>query len=149
NKGPVKDKVLRIRSEGGGIYIYVALAAAAKMIATARSGTRHIILFADAMDSEEPGNYKELVDKVRKAGITVSVIGLGTPRDKDSDLLRDIAKRGNGRVSFSDKPEELPRLFAQDTFVVARNTFLDEPTAIQLTPALRTLAGRGFAPAPP
>ena len=48
------------------------------MIATATAGTRHIILFSDANDSEEPGDYVNLVDKMVKAGITVSVIGLGT-----------------------------------------------------------------------
>jgi hypothetical protein len=78
----------------------------------------------------------------------VSVIGLGRERDKDAELLKDVARRGKGRVFFTDKPEELPRLFAQDTFVVARNTFIDEPTGIRTTPALATLTERTFrAPA--
>ena len=147
---PVKDKesvkrdIRSIRSEGGGIFIYVALEAAAAMLLKATAGTKHIILFADANDSEEPGQYQDLLDKCKQAGITVSVIGLGTPADKDADLLRDIATRGNGRIFFTDKPEELPRLFAQDTFVVARNTFLDEPTPIESTPGMSLLAGRPF-----
>ena len=77
-----------IESMGGGIYIYVALEAAAQMMLKAKAGTKHIILFADAADSEEPGDYKELVDKCEKAGITVSVIGLGTDRDKDAELAQ-------------------------------------------------------------
>ncbi len=147
---PIKDKesvkrdILSIHSQGGGIFIYVALEAAADMLMKAKAGTRHIILFADANDSEEPGRYEELIDKCKKAGITVSVIGLGTPKDKDADLLRDIAKRGNGRIFFTDKPEELPRLFAQDTFIVARNTFIDERTPIESTAGLPLLAGRPF-----
>jgi Mg-chelatase subunit ChlD len=144
NKGAVKDRILGIRSQGGGIYIYVALEAAAEMLLKAKAGTRHIILFADASDSEEPGRYQDLLARCKEAGITVSVIGLGTPKDKDGDLLRDIAARGNGRIFFTDKPEELPRLFAQDTFVVARNTFLDERTPIASTPGLALLAGRPF-----
>ncbi len=148
--GPVKDKasvkrdILSIRSEGGGIFIYVALEAAADMLQKAKAGTRHILLFADANDSEEPGRYQELIDKCQKAGITVSVIGLGTEKDKDAELLRDIAKRGNGRIFFTDKAEELPRLFAQETFVVARNTFLDERTPIESTAGLPILTGRLF-----
>jgi hypothetical protein len=152
--GPVADKervrgdILRIRSMGGGIYVYVALAEAARMLLPSEKGTKHIILFADAADAEEPGRYKELLEKTEKAGITVSVIGLGTERDKDAELLKDVARRGKGRVFFTDKPEELPRLFAQDTFVVARNTFIDEPTGIRTTPALATLTERTFrAPA--
>jgi Mg-chelatase subunit ChlD len=144
DKEPVKREIRGIRSQGGGIFIYVALEAASAMLLKATAGTKHIILFADANDSEEPGRYTDLLDKCRQAGITVSVIGLGTPKDKDADLLRDIATRGNGRIFFTDKPEELPRLFAQDTFVVARNTFLDEPTPIESTPGLSLLAGQAF-----
>jgi Mg-chelatase subunit ChlD len=144
DNGPTRKKILSIESMGGGIYIYVALEAAAQMITKAKSGTKHIILFADANDSEEPGRYIELMDKIKAAGITVSVIGLGTEKDKDADLLKDIAKRGGGRVFFSDNPAELPRLFAQDTFVVARNTFVDDPTRIKTTPGLAGLTDARF-----
>ncbi|HEY7314752.1 MAG TPA: VWA domain-containing protein [Gemmataceae bacterium] len=150
NLAPVKDKaavkrdILSVRSQGGGIFIYVALEAAVEMLLKATAGTRHIILFADASDSEQPGQYRELLARCKEAGITVSVIGLGTPKDKDAELLRDIAGRGGGRIFFTDKAEELPRLFAQDTFVVARNTFLDERTPIAATPGLDLLAGRPF-----
>ncbi len=138
-KEKVKSDVLRIQSMGGGIFIYVALAKAAEMISKATAGTKHIILFADAADSEEPGDYKTLMDKLQKAGVTVSVIGLGTERDVDAELLKDIAKRGKGRIFFTDKAEELPRLFAQDTFVVARNTFIDTPTPVRHMPGLRSV----------
>jgi Mg-chelatase subunit ChlD len=144
DKEAKKDQILRIQSMGGGIFIFVALEAAARMIQPAKAATRHIILFADAADSEEPGDYATLVAKCREAGITISVIGLGTERDKDAELLKDIAKRGDGRVFFSDKPEDLPLLFAQDTFVVARNTFLDDPVKVEATPALSALTGRPF-----
>jgi hypothetical protein len=130
---------------GGGIYVDVALTAAADMISRAKAGTKHVVLFADAADAEQPGNYKELLEKTRKAGITVSVIGLGKKTDKDAALLEDVAKRGGGRLFITDSPEELPRLFAQDTFVVARNSFLDDSVRVQSTPGLSALAGRSFA----
>jgi Mg-chelatase subunit ChlD len=143
-KEPARGNILKIESMGGGIFIFVALKAAAEMVQPANSGTRHIILFADANDSEEPGDYKTLVQKCRDAGITISVIGLGTEKDQDAELLKDIARRGEGRIFFTDKPEELPRLFAQDTFVVARNTFVDEPVKVAATPALEGMTGRPF-----
>ena len=139
DKSSTRRKILNIKSMGGGIYIDEALMAASKMLIKATAGTRHIILFADANDAEQPGKYKDLLAETDKAGITVSVIGLGTERDKDADLLKDIAKRGKGRIFFSDNPNELPRLFAQDTFVVARNTFIDEPVKIKHAPGLATL----------
>jgi hypothetical protein len=149
NVSEIRDQILRIDSGGGGIFIYEALAASAQMLVDAKAGTRHIILFADAADSEEPGKYQELIAKCQQAGITVSVVGLGKPTDSDADLLRDIAHRGGGRIFFTDNPEELPRLFAQDTFVVARSTFVDEPTTIQFTGGAVSLTGRQFATPPP
>ena len=127
----MRSKILRIDSAGGGIFIYEALEAAARMIAPAKAGTRHIILFADAADSEEPGDYKTLVAKCVKAGITISVVGLGTEKDCDAELLKDIAQRGGGQCMFTNVAQELPRLFAQDTFVIARSAFLDEPVAVR------------------
>ena len=149
NVSEIRDQILRIDSGGGGIFIYEALAASAQMLVDAKAGTRHIILFADAADSEEPGKYQELVAKCQQAGITISVVGLGKPTDSDADLLRDIAHRGGGRIFFTDNPEELPRLFAQDTFVVARSTFVDEPTPIQFTGGAVSLTGRQFGTPPP
>jgi hypothetical protein len=148
--GPVKDRervrgdILGIRSMGGGIYVYVALDAALGMMASAKAATRHIILFADAADAEEPGRYQDLLERCNKDNITVSVIGLGKETDKDGPLLRDIAERGKGRCLFSDSPEELPRLFAQDTFVVARSSFLDEVTPVRATAGLTALTGKPF-----
>ncbi|MBY0231570.1 MAG: VWA domain-containing protein, partial [Gemmataceae bacterium] len=138
-KGKAREDILRIQSMGGGIYIYVALTAASEMLLKATAGTKHIILFADANDSVQELDYKGLLEKTGKAGITVSVIGLGKETDQHAELLKDIAKRGKGRVFFTDQAEELPRLFAQDTFVVARNTFLDAKTPVRHLPSLATI----------
>ena len=144
NQSHVRGKILRIGSQGGGIFVYEALSAAARMLLKAQAGTRHIILFADAADSEQPGRYRELLEECRKANITVSVVGLGTANDVDAELLRDIARHGDGRSFFTKNAEELPRLFAQDTFVVARSTFIDEPTTVRTTGGMVSLAGRGY-----
>ena len=148
DKAGASNRIRRTDAMGGGIFIYVALSTAAKMIAPATAGTKHILLFADAADSEEPGNYKALLEECRKAGITVTVIGLGTPRDQDAELLKDIAKRGGGRIFFTDKATELPRLFAQDTFVVARNTFLDTLTPVRSTGGMTVLTDLALGPLP-
>ncbi|HET9218728.1 MAG TPA: VWA domain-containing protein, partial [Terriglobia bacterium] len=49
------DRVLGIQSGGGGIFVYTALVQAADMVQASDKGTRHVILFADAADAEEPG----------------------------------------------------------------------------------------------
>src|SRR5262245_20530384 len=60
-----RGKILAIDSLGGGIFIYEALVAAARMVSSAKAGTKHIILFADAADSEEPGDYIRLIESCR------------------------------------------------------------------------------------
>lgn len=148
NAAKVRQDILMIGSQGGGIFIFEALSTSANMLLNAKAGTRHIILLADAADSEEPGAYRELLQQCEQAGITVSVIGLGKESDVDAGLLRDIARRGNGQIYFTESAEELPRLFAQDTIVVARSTFLEATTPIQTTGGLVTLTGKQFSGLP-
>ncbi|MGH9802402.1 MAG: VWA domain-containing protein, partial [Blastocatellia bacterium] len=148
NAAKIRRDILMVDSGGGGIFVFEALSTAADMLLKAKAGTRHIILFADASDSEEEGAYRQLLQQCEQAGITVSVIGLGKETDSDAGLLRDIAKRGNGQIYFTESAEELPRLFAQDTIVVARSTFLEAVTPIQTTGGLVTLTGKQFSGLP-
>jgi Mg-chelatase subunit ChlD len=145
----VRQRVLRIESAGGGIFVGAALEAAASELMGATAGTRHVILFADAADAEEPGEYQDLLGRMRQAGMTVSVVGLGTEGDVDAELLRDIARRGGGQVYFTEDPASLPRLFAQDTVTVARSAFVEERTPLRALPGLRLLAGRELGAPPP
>ncbi|MCX6878261.1 MAG: VWA domain-containing protein [Verrucomicrobia bacterium] len=132
-KADMVGRIRRIRSMGGGIFIYKALEAAWQDLQGMEVGTRHIILFADAADSEEPGDYRQLLPQITKAGGTVSVIGMGTRKDKDAALLEEIARLGNGRIQFTDQAAEIPQLFAQETMTVARKSFIEEPIATQAT----------------
>ena len=143
-----RGKILSIGSEGGGIYIYEALVASANMIQGAKAQTKHIILFSDAADAEQSMHYEEIVGKLADAGVTVSVVGLGTEHDCDAAMLKDLAKRGGGECYFSNDPDEIPRIFAQDTFTIARSTFIDQPTAFSFTAGF-SLLGSSVAVAPP
>jgi uncharacterized membrane protein/Mg-chelatase subunit ChlD len=122
----IAQKALTIQSTGGGIFVYTGLVAAGEQLINAPQLTKHIILFSDANDSEEPGEYEALLEKFEKAGITTSVIGLGTDVDKDAELLKDIAKRGKGNIMFTNDAQELPRLFTEDTMAVSRSSFVQK-----------------------
>jgi hypothetical protein len=128
NRDKMSTAVRRIQSMGGGIFVYQGLSHAWDALKKAETGQRHIILFSDAADSEEPGRYEDLLDDVTKNGGTVSVIALGTRADQDARLLEDVAKRGKGRLFFTDKPSELPSIFSQETVAVARSAFIVDPT---------------------
>lgn len=127
NREKMESAVRRIESTGGGIFVYNGLKAAWGQLKNAPAGQRHIILFSDAADSEQPDDYENLVDEIVKNSGTVSVIALGTRRDVDAWLLDDIAKRGKGRIFYTDKAEELPSIFSQETVAVARSAFIAEP----------------------
>ncbi|HWB58033.1 MAG TPA: VWA domain-containing protein [Chthoniobacteraceae bacterium] len=133
NQPAITHDIRRVVSSGGGIYCYTGLTAGMQELSKAAAGTRHIVLFADANDAtQEGGDYKTLVDSLVKQGVTVSVIGLGGPHDSGADLLRLIAKEGQGRIFFNSNPNDLPNVFAQETVAIARSAFLDKP--VQLTP---------------
>jgi hypothetical protein len=118
------------------------------MIQGAKAQTKHIILFSDAADAEQSAHYEEIVAKLREADVTVSVVGLGTEHDCDANMLKDLARRGGGDCYFSDNPDEIPRIFAQDTFTIARSTFIDQPTPFEMT-AGYSLLGAQLNSAPP
>jgi len=132
-KNELKTRVKKIQSSGGGIYVYAGLKAAWDELKKSPAGTRHVILFSDANDSEEPGDYINLIKEMTDNGATISVIGLGTDQDADSALLVDVAKLGNGRMFFSDQPMDIPKIFAQETVTIARSAFIKDPVGAQAT----------------
>ncbi|MBL9079091.1 MAG: VWA domain-containing protein [Planctomycetes bacterium] len=142
---PVTDRaalaaqVRTIESMGGGIYVGAALFAAAQQLAASTQQNRHILLFADAADAEEPGDYRSFVPELVRSGVTVSVIGLGSETDSDAELLREIARLGNGRCQFVLDANDLPRVFAQETIQVARSSMVEQPTTAAALPGLRQL----------
>lgn len=144
NKDSWMKRVRSVKSTGGGIYVYRGLKAAWDELKPANIGTRHIILFSDAADSEQPGNYKDLLREITNEGGTVSVIGLGTPADQDAALLEDIATLGGGRIFFTNRPLDLPRLFAQETVTVARSAFVKDPVTTQATGHWSEISPRPF-----
>jgi hypothetical protein len=126
NPGKIISNVRRIDSQGGGIFVYTALAAAGKELMGAPQLNKHILLFSDAADSEEPGDYKKLIEKYVQAGITISVVGLGTEQDPDAEFLKDIAKRGNGSVYFTQDATQLTQFFTADTITYTRNSYVED-----------------------
>jgi uncharacterized membrane protein len=123
----------KIESGGGGIFVYTGLKAAWEELQKSQAGTRHVILFTDAADSEEPGDYKKLIKDMTDGGCTISVIGLGTKADPDAAFIEDVAKLGNGRIFFSDRPMDIPKIFAQETVTIARSAFLKDPVGTKAT----------------
>jgi len=139
DRAALSAQVRQIESMGGGIYVGAALHAAAEQLLASTQQNRHIVLFADAADAEQPEDYATFLPELARAGVTVSVIGLGSDTDSDAALLQDVARLGNGRCQFVADPADLPRVFAQETIQVARSSMVEEPTAVAVLPGLRLL----------
>ena len=120
-------------------YVEQGLLAGLRELEKTSTPLKHLVLFADAADSEEPGNYATLLAKAADAGVTVSVIGLGSPRDCDADLLKKIAVAGKGDCYFENDAREIPRIFMQDTFLATKMLMETNPTPLAVTAALRPL----------
>jgi hypothetical protein len=134
---PLEDSRRRAKNErcrsphskhGGGIFVYAGLDAAWRA-ERSRTGQRHIVLFADAADAEEPGAYRELIAKMTAQGATVSVIALGTPQDRMPDCSRKSSAGRRTRL-FNADPSQLPGLFTQETVALARSAFFTEPVPV-------------------
>jgi|APLak6261679142_1056127.scaffolds.fasta_scaffold00294_5 uncharacterized membrane protein len=142
------DKVARGFSGGGGIYVGVGLRTAKKQILSSEKETRHVLLFSDAADSEEPDDYERTISELVGKNVTVSVIGMGSRSDPDAKLLEEVARRGNGRMYFAEDVMSLPRIFSQETIAVARSTFVEDKTATKVGPDLSLLGKLPTATAP-
>ncbi len=142
NRDSMRDKVRRVRSEGGGIFVYNGLKAGWAVLKDSPYGTRHLILFADAADAEQPEDYVNLLAEITADGGTVSVIAMGTEADSDAAFLKDVAKRGNGRIFFTDRAEDLPNVFTAETVAVARSAFVKDPVPAVPTGLWTEIAGR-------
>ncbi|MEY2880656.1 MAG: hypothetical protein RLZZ15_3036 [Verrucomicrobiota bacterium] len=146
NRTRITESVRRVVSQGGGIVLHAGLRAARAELEKATTGSRHMILFADANDSRQDlGDYLAAVDELRKIDATVSVIGLGTEYDRDADVLKNVAERGGGRIFFSADAAELPAIFAQETVSIARSAFVKEATGTLGTPGWAEVAARAPA----
>ena len=135
-----RHEVLGIRSMGGGIFVEEGIMAGLRELSRSSAPTKHVILFADAADSEEPGDFRSYLAKAAASGITVSVIGLGRESDCDAGLLKEIAEAGKGTCQFESDANEIPRLFMQDTYLVAKTAMCTNVTPVKATASIRQLS---------
>jgi len=127
NKDRLRRDVLRNRPGGGGIFVKTGIDAAYRELKKSRAQSKHIILFADAQDSEQQnGCFKMAGDYLQSHNITLTSIGLGTPRDPHVPFLRTLAEQhGSGRFYITSNARDLPEIFTKDTYIVSRNAIVE------------------------
>ncbi len=116
----------------GGTNIYPALDLAYQTLLTAPAKIKHVILLTDGQAPRQ--GIDALVRQMKRSGITVSTVGVGS--DVDHNLLESIADRGGGRFYFTDRPETLPRIFVKETKLIAGESVIEQRVHAKRAPGL-------------
>lgn len=149
---------VRSLAAGGGTALFPALDAAYTDLTGVRARIKHVVLLTDGQSQEE--SLDALVRSMRADAITVSAIGLGD--DVNRGLLEALARAGGGRAYFTRDPARVPRLFTEETALVARAPLVERTlrarrvgaadflrdSAIEQAPALGGLVATSARAAP-
>jgi Ca-activated chloride channel family protein len=139
NRAGIEQKIMSITAGGGGIYIYTSLVEAFAALRDVPAKIKHVILFSDAADAEEKsagemadgtmmgGSSLDLASAMLANKVTTSVVALGNEADKDTEFLRQLADRGNGRFYLTSDALTLPQIFSTETMKVAQSSLIEEP----------------------
>ncbi len=116
----------------GGTHIYPALDMAYQQLSSAQAKIKHVLLMTDGQAPR--AGIDALVRQMRRGNITVSAVGVGS--DVDRNLLESIADRGGGRSYFTDRPENLPRIFVRETKLLHGDSVVEKAVQARLAPGL-------------
>ncbi len=122
-------------SPSGGTHIYPALQMAAAELERAHAKVKHVILLSDGQAPR--AGIDALVRQMRRSQITVTAVGIGDEIDRG--LLEAIADRGGGRAWFTDRPENLPRIFLRETKEIAGQSLVERRVRAKLAPGVGRL----------
>ncbi len=78
---------------------------------------KHIIILSDGIADDQ--NLENILAKVQQSDITLSSVGVG--QNANLDFLEQIAEKGGGRSYFAETSNQLPRIFVDETKIVARS----------------------------
>lgn len=107
-----KDYLTRLISgltTAQGTYYVKALQLAYNELIDFEADIKHVIFLSDGNPSDE--GYNKVVETMVKNNITVSTIGLGY----ESDILSNMANKGNGRYYYVADALQLPDIMLRET----------------------------------
>ena len=105
---------------------------------------KHVILLSDG---EAPyDGLVELVQDMRSARITVSVVGV---TGADRNLLSMIADNGDGRLYMTDDIGALPRIFMKETTEAQKSQLVEDAIKVRVAKRVEAIEGVAIEAAPP
>lgn len=141
--GRVQDSIDSLQA-GGGTSIYPGMLEGERMLRSAGTRVRHMILLTDGQSA--PGDFEGLAENMALSGMTVSTVALGGGAAQE--LLKQIARIGRGRYYETMDPNSVPRIFTKETMAVSRSAIKEEPFVPVPVNTLGFLEGIDFDDAP-
>src|SRR5690606_3477577 len=143
----IAERIRAVGPGGGGIFVDLTLETAYAALRKESTQLKHLLVFADGSDAEEHTRAPVLVSRAKAAGITTSVVALGT--GKDVPVLERLAGLGGGRFYLVEDARRLPAVYAQETVLASRSAISE----VRFVPVPRAsgpvLRGIDFGSAPP
>ncbi len=136
---------LRALVPNGETKLLGSLRFSADRLKKSKAALKHIVLFTDGFTPT--GNFAALIEEARQLhaeGITVSVVGTGEGAAED---LQAVAKAGGGRFYAGRNLTEIPRIFVEESQVVARSLINEGRFVPEITASAAPVRELDSAPA--
>lgn len=104
-------------SQGGGTDISTALEEISNGFRDRGPVRRHTVILTDGLTTAS-ANFKELIDRLKKARVSVTTIGVGEKINEK--LLRNIAAWGDGQF-YRANFDQIPKVILKETVRVTRD----------------------------
>ena len=116
NGTAIKNEVAKMQPDGG-TSILPALNEAYEKLSVTNAKIKHIILLTDGQ--AETTGYDSVIKSMNNEGITLSTVAVGS--GADTKLLKSLAEKSNGRYYFTNEFTDLPKIFANETFLAGKD----------------------------
>lgn len=113
DKAQLKDRVRRLRPEGGTSLFDATHAGIETVVATRPKGKRYVVALTDGVD-EDPGSRhgpEEVIALAKTEGVPLYMLGLGRKDEINEEVMRRMANETGGRYERADNQEELYKIF--------------------------------------
>lgn len=134
--GPTGDRtrlvenIDSIKPRGDGLNFYSIVYESYQRLLRDDAPIRHILVLGDSEDIDEyeifgRGHSYDLLREMARNGVTLSVIALGHPTDKDVPFLRTASLLGKGDFYQVSNINALPQYFVSDYRKLSSQQFLE------------------------
>lgn len=144
-KGEFISEGLSSLQSNGGTDLYKAMVEAHRSFLVKAAAIKHLLVLSDGLTDK--ADFRSLVSKMAREGITVSTVALG--QDADLALMAEIARDGKGRAYVTVDPKTIPQIFTTETLLISRDLLVEKLTYPRMTGTVGPLKGFSQRKIPP